>query len=106
MTLAQSQTDCKFCRKFEEHKDAKWTSDLKELLKSNLTPPQDFKDSKYNIYWHLLAAGLKSKTDQKDHGYISVSNESGAPFVYRMAAVLKASEQLVSCWQLLECHTW
>jgi hypothetical protein len=96
----------KFCKKFEEHKDDELTQDLKNLLKSNLTPAHDFNDSKYNTYWNLAAVGLKSKTDQKDHGFLSVPDESAGPYVYRMAAVLKASEQLVSCWQILGCHVW
>ena len=104
--LLYTKRICKFCRLFKEHKDDELTQDLKGLLKSKLTPAQDFNDSKYNIYWHLTAAGLKSKTDQKDHGFMSVSDESAGPFVYRMAAVLKASEQLVSRWQILECHMW
>lgn len=91
----------KFCLKFEDQKDSELTKEIRESMKAQVTPQADFQDSRYNIYWKVCGVGLHSTTDEKDHGYMRVRNANAGTTVYRMAASLKAAEQLVSCMQII-----
>lgn len=84
----------KFCQKFDDQKNSEITPELKNLFKSKVG---QFKESRYNIYWKTNSVGLHLRSEKKDFGTLSMKDSSAGPLIYRMAAVLKAAEQLVSC---------
>ena len=82
----------KYVKKYHDLGEDYVKQDIKASLKEECLLPENFQECAFNTYWSRASVGLKSRTENKDFGYM-VFNGSGS-WLLRTAVAIKCASML------------